>query len=55
MEHLYLHFENTSAWNILKEALEKLEENKDIKITTRKENVIGYLVKSLAEDGFDLK
>ena len=45
----YLEFENTSVCAVLKKAINELEGNKDLKLTTPKEYVIGYLCKQLIE------
>ena len=49
LNHPYLEFENTSVWTILEKAINELEGNKDLKLTTPKEYVIGYVCKQLTE------
>lgn len=55
MEHLYKNLENTNAYKILKEAIEKLQTNNDVKIITEPEYVIGYLAQCLSKNGFNLE
>ena len=51
MEHPYKKFEGHQIWNSIGRALDDLEKNKDLEITTAREYVIGYLCKCLV-DGF---
>jgi|SRR5215203_3703788 len=44
-DHPYENFENTPLWTTVNNSLAELEQNQDIKITTRKELVIGYICK----------
>jgi len=50
MEHTYKVYEQTGLWHVIKDALDSLMENKDIKITTRKELVIGFLCKKIMDE-----
>ena len=47
MEHPYKEFEGTVVWQRIDAAIADLEENQDIKLTTAREYVVGYLCKSL--------
>lgn len=46
-KHAYRELENTQVWKVIEESLNDLIENQDIELTTRKENVIGYICKNL--------
>jgi hypothetical protein len=48
MNHPYKQYEKTHLWLTLKKALDELEENQDIKITTKEEYVIGFLCKKIS-------
>ena len=43
----YIEFEDRQLWKIVDEAISDLVLNQDIKLTTRKEYVIGYICKIL--------
>ena len=45
--HPYSKFENTKLWKTVNKAIDDLVENQDIKLTTPKEYVIGYLCKTI--------
>ncbi len=47
MDHPYKKFEGSELWTTIEESLKLLQDNDDIKITTRPEYVIGYLCSSL--------
>jgi hypothetical protein len=50
MNHPYKDLESHPLWKPIAEALSELESNQDLKITTRPEYVIGFLIrKALAE------
>jgi hypothetical protein len=46
-KHAYTELENTQLWKVIEDSLNDLIENQDIALTTRKENVIGYICKNL--------
>jgi hypothetical protein len=46
----YFQYEKTKEWNIVKKALYALEKNNDIKFTTKKEYVIGFLTEQLLKE-----
>jgi hypothetical protein len=48
-DYPYANFENTPLWMAISNSLAELEQNQDIKITTRKEYVIGYICKQIRE------
>lgn len=50
IESPYKHLSSLEAWKVIKDALKKLENNQDIRISTKDEYVIGYLVKMLLEN-----
>jgi len=45
--HPYKEFEKTGLWKALNEGIRELVENQDLKETTRREYVVGYLCKVL--------
>ncbi|MEI7833886.1 MAG: hypothetical protein WCJ56_11905 [bacterium] len=47
LSHPYEEYENSELWIIVEKALEELVRNKDIILCTRKEYIIGYLLKSI--------
>jgi hypothetical protein len=47
LKHPYNEFEESQLWKLVDEAICDLIENQDIKLTTRKEYVIGYICKVL--------
>jgi hypothetical protein len=47
--HPYENFEYTPLWAAVSNSLIELEQNQDIKITTRKEYVIGYICKQIRD------
>ncbi len=44
---MYKEYRKLKAWKIIEKVLEELEENQDIKITTMRDLVIGYIIKNL--------
>lgn len=53
MNHPYKDFEGTKLWQVVDRAVTDLVENQDLEISTPREYVIGYLVKSLAVAGYE--
>jgi hypothetical protein len=51
-KHPYEEYENLEAWQAVKKAIEDLERNKDIILSTKKEHIIGYIVKHLSSKSF---
>jgi len=49
MSHPYKQFENTPLWAVINKGIEDLIENEDIKETTRREYIVGYLWKLISE------
>ena len=49
--HPYHQYEGTQSWKIVDTAISDLAANQDIKETTARGYIVGYLVKSLAESG----
>ena len=49
MIHPYENFENTDLWKKLDQVINELVENQDIKELTKREYIIGYICKKLAE------
>jgi hypothetical protein len=50
-KHPYIDFEKTELWQLLEKALRELQDNSDIKIQTDPSYVVGYLAKTLTENG----
>lgn len=50
--HPYAEFESTDLWKNISLLIGELEKNDDLKITTAREYVIGYLCQRLLESGF---
>lgn len=48
-EHPYTDYENTSLWKVVDKSIFELEENQDIKLSTPREYVIGYICKQINE------
>ena len=46
---LYSEYETTEAWKIIDAAISDLVANQDIKETTPRHYIVGYLVKSLVD------
>lgn len=46
-KHPYIEYENTPMWNLIDKTISELEENHDIKLSTAKEYVIGYICKQI--------
>jgi hypothetical protein len=45
--HPYKEFQNTRLWKVLDEGIRHLAENKDLKESTAREYIVGYLCKLL--------
>jgi hypothetical protein len=45
----YPEFEDTALWKVVNAALAELEKNGDVKLSTAKENVVGYLCQQIAQ------
>ena len=48
MSHPYTEFEDTALWKVVDAALAELEQNRDVKLSTAREYVVGYLCQQLA-------
>lgn len=48
IKHPYTKYEGSPLWNIISEAISELVENQDIEETTRREYIVGYLVKEIS-------
>ena len=48
MSHPYTEFEDTALWKAVDAALAELEQNRDVKLSTARENAVGYLCQQLA-------
>jgi len=48
MSHPYTEFEHTALWKAVDAALAELEQNRDVKLSTAREYVVGYLCQRLA-------
>ena len=46
IKHPYSDYENTPLWNVISKSIAELEENQDIKLSTRREYVIGFIASS---------
>lgn len=51
--HPYEAWEGTRVWSTLEAALAELVENQDLKEMTRREYIVGFLAKRLAEAGIN--
>jgi hypothetical protein len=51
MNHPYCKYEAGLAWKIVDEAIADLVANQDIRETTPRQYIVGYLVKALVEGG----
>jgi hypothetical protein len=49
LKHPYVRFVETDTWTILNVALDELVENGDIVEQTKRDYIVGYLCKALAE------
>ena len=49
--HPYRQYETTLAWKIIDQAVSAIVKNQDIKETTARVYIVGYLVKQLVEQG----
>ena len=48
MSHPYTEFEGTALWKAVDAALTELEQNRDVKLSTAREYVVGYLCQQIA-------
>ena len=46
-KHPYIEYENTPIWIVIDKAIYELEENQDVKLSTAREYVIGYICKQI--------
>jgi hypothetical protein len=51
VEHPYKELEQTDLWKIVDRMITELEENTDLKLTTPREYVVGYICTQLADAG----
>ena len=51
IEFAYKEFESTKLWSVINQAIEELVDNTDIKETTDRKYIVGYLCKSLFDAG----
>ncbi len=51
MTHPYIELEQTPLWKAIDTAIAELERNRDVKLTTARTHVIGYLCHQLAAQG----
>jgi hypothetical protein len=49
MNPQYAQFANSKLWKAIDKAIADLEKNRDMKLTTNRELVIGYLCKGIAK------
>jgi hypothetical protein len=49
--HPYMEYEGTRLWQILERTLSELVDNQDLRETTRREYIVGYLAKQLTKAG----
>lgn len=47
--HPYEKFENTKLWRVIEQSISDLEDNQDLKLSTVREYVIGFICKKLDE------
>jgi hypothetical protein len=47
--HPYAEYENTQLWIVIDKSLSVLEYNQDIKLTTARKYVIGYICKQISD------
>ncbi len=52
-EHPYAKFEDTKLWSVLDKAIDDLVENRDIKETTNRRYIVGYLCMKIEESGLE--
>jgi hypothetical protein len=55
LEHPYKKLENTELWKAVEKAITNLESNQDLKFTTRREYIVGYICKQLEENGVSVQ
>ena len=51
----YEQFKGLPVWSVLDQAIEKLVKNNDIKETTGRAYIVGFLVKALVESGITME
>jgi hypothetical protein len=51
--HPYKNLEDTPLWRAVSRAVAKLVKNDDIEEKTARQYIVGYLAKTLADDGFE--
>lgn len=49
MTHPYTNYENTEIWKRVEQIISDLVENQDIKETTNREHIVGFICKNLIE------
>jgi len=49
MNHPYVDLEKTLLWNTVNAAITDLRKNQDVKLTTTRQHVVGYICKQLFE------
>ena len=50
IKHPYKEYEQTYLWELIDNAVNDLEKNQDIVLTTQKEYIIGYICKSISPE-----
>jgi hypothetical protein len=50
-DYPYRKFEDLAAWNVVDEAIEKLERNNDLMALTNRRYIVGFVVKKLIDKG----
>ena len=50
-KHPYTKYENTRAWNNIKQSIKDLEENQDLSLVEWHEFIVGYICQQLEKDG----
>jgi hypothetical protein len=54
MTHPYAALENARAWAVIDSAVSDLVKNQDLAENTARHYIVGYIVKRLADAGFDV-
>jgi len=49
-KHPYVEFENTQLWHVIEKAISDLEANQDLRLTTLREYIVGYICKQLNDE-----
>jgi len=47
LKHPYTKYQKTEIWELINNALDDLINNQDIKLTTKKDYVVGYICQSI--------